>query len=329
MGYIYKISNNINSKVYIGQTTRTIQERFSEHKNFAKNGSNFLIHKNMRKNGIENFFVEKIEECPNNLLDNRERYWIQYYNSYYNGYNATTGGNNVLMQKALPNFEQVYQDYVIENKTVQQIAKKYDICDESVRKILKRNGIQIKKKSLYNYKEVAQSYELLQNERAVCDKFQCSAEVVKRACKKYNIKILSAEESVSKNCSRKVYQIDIKSNNVIKVFDSFTQAGIAMGDKSKAMNISACCNGKQKTAYGYRWSYSKNFDKKYVLNDKKKKVIQINKDTGENICTFDCVADAAEDLSGSRNGPYSCSIAACARGEIKTAYGFKWQYEKG
>jgi hypothetical protein len=46
----------------------------------------------MRKYGIENFFVEKIEECEEDRLDEREIYWIQKYNSFNDGYNSTLGG---------------------------------------------------------------------------------------------------------------------------------------------------------------------------------------------------------------------------------------------
>ena len=41
---------------------------------------------------IENFKCETIEEVPNELLDKREKYWIEYYDTYFNGYNSTLGG---------------------------------------------------------------------------------------------------------------------------------------------------------------------------------------------------------------------------------------------
>ncbi len=89
MGYIYIIQNNFNNKVYIGQTTKTIEERYKQHLSCKDNSA---IHQSMRKHGIENFYVSKIEECPNEKLNEREVYWIKYYNSYKNGYNMTEGG---------------------------------------------------------------------------------------------------------------------------------------------------------------------------------------------------------------------------------------------
>lgn len=88
------------------------------------------------------------------------------------------------------------------------------------------------------------------------------------------------------------------------------------------MNIGACCRGKQKTAYGYRWTYTDDEQKNFSFNDRKRPVLQFDKQTFELIKEFDSVADAAEEISGERENKYSTSIASCARNEYKTAYGF-------
>ena len=49
-----------------------------------------------RKYGLDNFIFEVIEECDKNRLNEREIYWINYYNSYYDGYNETLGGENAM-----------------------------------------------------------------------------------------------------------------------------------------------------------------------------------------------------------------------------------------
>lgn len=61
---IYKITNLINNKIYIGLTTRDLDKRISEHKYLSKN-SNYAIHRAMRKYGIENFTFETIDQCDN------------------------------------------------------------------------------------------------------------------------------------------------------------------------------------------------------------------------------------------------------------------------
>ena len=64
MGFIYKITNKENGKIYIGKTVNTIQERWHEHISEAFNGniSNSLIHKAIVKYGIDAFLVEEIGE---------------------------------------------------------------------------------------------------------------------------------------------------------------------------------------------------------------------------------------------------------------------------
>lgn len=94
MGYIYKITNVINEKVYIGQTSKTIQERFAAHISKAKQKVNRYLYDAMNHYGYENFIIEEIEECSNDKLDEREIYWINFYQSTLKekGYNMTIGG---------------------------------------------------------------------------------------------------------------------------------------------------------------------------------------------------------------------------------------------
>lgn len=86
---IYKYENKINGKIYIGQSNN-IERRFKEH--LYKN--DLIIEKVIRKYGISNFLFTVLEECQINDLDDKEIYYIQYYNSRNQGYNISPGGNN-------------------------------------------------------------------------------------------------------------------------------------------------------------------------------------------------------------------------------------------
>ena len=88
---IYKITNKINGKIYIGQS-KNIFKRWSEHRYEAKNNDKPL-YKAFRKYGIENFTFEIIEICNIEQLNEREIFWTKFYNSYNNGYNLTPGGD--------------------------------------------------------------------------------------------------------------------------------------------------------------------------------------------------------------------------------------------
>lgn len=97
---IYKIENMLNHHVYIGQSTN-IKERWQEHQRNGIAGEdannkvwyNYPIYRAIRKYGLDNFEFTVLEETSLEQLNERERYWINYYDSYNNGYNATTGGD--------------------------------------------------------------------------------------------------------------------------------------------------------------------------------------------------------------------------------------------
>ena len=84
---IYKIINKINGKCYIGQSTQ-IEKRWSKHKNTSHNQTSkaydYPLYRAFRKYGIENFSFEILEECSNLELNEKEKYWINYYNPEYN-----------------------------------------------------------------------------------------------------------------------------------------------------------------------------------------------------------------------------------------------------
>lgn len=95
MGYIYIIKNSFNDKVYIGQTkTKSIQHPWRRHKKNAKDTTqNRPIVDAMRIIGVDNFKIEMLQECSNELLDEMEIKAIQEHNSLHpNGYNYTAGG---------------------------------------------------------------------------------------------------------------------------------------------------------------------------------------------------------------------------------------------
>lgn len=96
---IYKITNKINGNSYIGLSV-DIKRRWKAHFQRYKDSSNKeyekVLYKAFRKYGIENFDFSIIEECPLEKLREREKYWIAYFDTFHNGYNATEGGEDIL-----------------------------------------------------------------------------------------------------------------------------------------------------------------------------------------------------------------------------------------
>jgi group I intron endonuclease len=96
-GKIYKITNKENGLIYIGCTISSLDKRFKEHLSrcFTSNYKSKLYN-SMKKYGQENFTIELIEECDFNLIYETEKKYIDQYNSYNNGLNATIGGEGCL-----------------------------------------------------------------------------------------------------------------------------------------------------------------------------------------------------------------------------------------
>lgn len=94
-GYIYKIVNSINDKVYIGQTRKTLEQRFLTHLNEAKCGTDRPLYRAIRKYGADKFSIHLVEECDVEMLNQREIYWIEEFHGYSEGYNAALGGLGV------------------------------------------------------------------------------------------------------------------------------------------------------------------------------------------------------------------------------------------
>lgn len=97
MNQVYKITNQINGKVYIGITTQDIKQRWSEHISRFKLGErDHKLYQAMRKHRIENFNIELICEVNNAAeLADLEIQYIEKHDSFNNGYNMTCGGDVV------------------------------------------------------------------------------------------------------------------------------------------------------------------------------------------------------------------------------------------
>lgn len=89
---VYKITNLINNKIYIGITKRNPRIRLREH--FSN--KNELLYKAKEKYGRDNFLLEVVESnIPEDMIDEKERYYIQLYDSLIpNGYNLSSGGRS-------------------------------------------------------------------------------------------------------------------------------------------------------------------------------------------------------------------------------------------
>lgn len=164
MSYIYKITNNINNKIYVGKTNLSIQERFQQHcRDYKKKSTEKRpLYQAMQKYGIEHFYIEKIEECSPELASEKEQYWIAFYKGYEQGYNATRGGDG----KQLFNHFEIAKE-LIKNPYPKKVADKIGCSVDLVYIVAKEYKIQIKnygqknvnsKKNVHQYDKITKQY---------------------------------------------------------------------------------------------------------------------------------------------------------------------------
>lgn len=110
MRYVYVIRNLVNGKVYVGQA-KNPAVRKAGHFYEARKGNKRPLYASIRKHGAENFSFEVLEECADELINERERFWVSHFDSYNleKGYNLTNGGN---------------QCFTVSDQTRQQMSEK-------------------------------------------------------------------------------------------------------------------------------------------------------------------------------------------------------------
>lgn len=239
---IYKIENLINKKIYIGKSV-DISTRWKDHRTNYKNlAKDCTLYKAIRKYGIDNFSFTIIEECEpiNEILNEREKYWINYYDSFKKGYNDTYGGDGSL-KNSYPEIRQLWDQGLSSGE-----IKKITGCSEKVLNSALKNY------SNYGIKEA--------NRRAsnVPGASENKRKAAMQACN-----------------SKPVYQYSLDGEYLNEYACPMT-ASKALG-KGITSHINKALNGKSKIAFGYLWSYEK---KDKIPPYVPKAISVINKETG-------------------------------------------------
>ena len=181
---IYKITNLINGKVYIGQSIN-IDKRIKEHFWKAQNSKdisfNSILHQAIRKYGKENFLCEIVEECDIDIIDERERFYIKYFNSLSpNGYNILEGGqkyraepnrcaicNSIidksakhcikcshLLQRTCERPSRDELKHLIRTIPFTKIGEKYGVSDKAISKWCKAEKLPYRKKDIKAFSDL-------------------------------------------------------------------------------------------------------------------------------------------------------------------------------
>lgn len=289
MAYIYKITNLINNKVYIGETIGEIRIRWNQHKSTSFNPNshsyNYHIHCAIRKYGIDNFKIEEIEQCTDEERFKRETCYILLYESYKpeKGYNYIIEGEG-----PSPYLTQDFLDYWEKGFQVKEIAKKIGCHKETVSKRLHANGISheeiIKRFGEYVSQrdgKPVQQYSLTGEyiktypSTASCEKDGYSQSAISSVCRQvqksaygYLWKYENDERNIQEwvtiynnklsagRPKKRTGQYDIETNELIKIFDSASEAARSLGLTDKTCICAAARKGSK--SHGYKWRYLEN-----------------------------------------------------------------------
>jgi group I intron endonuclease len=158
MAYIYKITNTINQKVYIGKTLSTPEKRFMEHIKVYERPrcEKRPLYSAFKKYGIKNFVLETIEECSEEIINEREEYWIQYYNSYHYGYNATYGGDG----KRYADYDLIFTLYN-KGKNIREIQELTKYNKKTVTTALDSKGISAEDRKKRGFQSISKPVVML------------------------------------------------------------------------------------------------------------------------------------------------------------------------
>lgn len=276
---IYIITNLVNDKKYIGQSI-DVSSRWRQHVKDSKNNrlKSRYLYSSFNKYGIKNFNLETIEEnVPINRIDEREKYWISYYNTFApNGYNLTHGGEGSLGRKhTLLSKRKISEKAKIwhsKNKDIFRslIKNRNTINIYSIDTILKRvetwksnpeNKTKVIK-NLTNYTSSMSEEEKNENyKKAIQTKKEKEYDFYSFSFGKMNEEEkdkMYEKISINNSRSQNILMID-QNDNMIKEFHSIGEAGRYLHEefnysKNSKVNIRKVLD-TNKIAYGYKWKH--------------------------------------------------------------------------
>lgn len=236
VGIIYKITNKVNKKLYIGQTTRSLVNRINDYK---KGFGNDYLNNSINKYGWESFDFEIIDMGSTiDELNNKEIYYINKYKTTDKnfGYNMELGGNN--KTPAISTIEKMSRSHLGKKQTEEWINKRISIAGTEDAKKYGKKKTEEEKKMI---SENSPKY-WLGKERSEETKRKISQTKKERGLSDKQKELLY----------KKVFVKNPNTNKIIAFYNSTTEAGKMMGKNQST--ISRWCKNN-KIVDGRLWSY--------------------------------------------------------------------------
>lgn len=261
---IYRFKNLITLQSYIGQSIN-LEERYKHHQRAWLNGTTDF-YKAVQQYGWNNFSYEVLEICSKEQLNEKERYWVAYYDSYYHGYNMNQGGSN----KNSVDYTKVYELWK-QGKTTKEISLKMNIGRSTVYNVLHSFPDFVLDNSSDNFK--IYQYDLNGNFikewpscKAVQRELNIDACAIGKVINKqrntaggfqWSNKYYNHIKPITDKANPKpIEQYDLK-NNYIQTFKTLGEAARMVNGDASAIRCAAN-GGMKRSAYGFRWHFKEN-----------------------------------------------------------------------
>lgn len=287
--YVYKVTNKINGKIYIGRSLDFFR-RIAQHCKESE-VNNQPLHLDFKEYGIQNFTWEVL--CIVDTKEEADKYERQYILEYNCvepfGYNKTLGGTGGV---------QSANRHIICFTKDGEIVKKYESASQAAQDGFFIHGV----------------IDCCEHKATRChdNVFMYEDEYIEKGF------IRKAKDTSA--CYRPVIQCDLNGNKIAE-FKSVVEASRETG--CKRPNISSCLTGKQKTVKGFIFVYKEDFPiknlNKYSQKTKGIKVASLNAETNKIVSIYNSIAEAGRDL-----GVNYKAIQKVLNVEGRTAYGYKW-----
>lgn len=329
-GIIYKITNKLNNRIYIGQTARDFNKRYfytgetklervyNLHKNIKeKNNGYYNRHllESMEKYSLNNFELVEVFDIAfsKEELNIKEQCWISIYDSYHNGYNQNLGGDG---------------NYGVERKKGKDNPNSKSVVQ------LSKNGEYIKMWECMVDAE-KELHITTGGISGVCTGLCDKNGYIRKSIGGFIWKFLDDynkeepiiyENKVGEYNKKPIVQLDL-NGNFINEHNSISDACKEIKD-SITSKISNCCQNKRKSHNGYMWIYKEDYnkDKDYNYNvknnGKSKSIIQLSKDRIF-ISEYDSMSNASKKLNLNIS-----KISDCCNNKRKTHGNYIWLFKE-
>lgn len=267
-----------------------------------------------RKYGVDNFEFEVVEECEIEELNQKEIYWIDYFDTFFHGYNQTLGGDTTSRQPK-ENVIGIISDLINTDMLHKDIAAKWGVSTEIVQGIntgryWKHNAdYPLQKRS--KKRRVKKSY--------YCEK--CGKEISRGAklCLDCYDKLRNSYNNKSRLVKSNIPDKETLIKDVYDLQGNFTKIGKKYGVTDNTIRKWCVKHGIPSKSSDYRKKKSKEKIREYKIG-----VIQLDINTNEELNRFESATEATRSLGVTTN--CGTHILDVCRGKRKTAYGYKWKF---